>query len=241
MRIFLPALLAIVALGAQARAAAPPPAPADTRGEAVVVIVKVPAPWYAPRWMIERKMRDAIPQYRRIPGLRFKIFSFARPGGEFGGIYLWQDRAHARDWFGPAWYARVRSERGVEPDVRMFDARPLLDNMAGLDPEAMEDAVATMVTAPIGSGDAVPALVDTRVAGLLRGHALAVGPGRDGALLLWRDESSARRALDAAWLRRQRTRRGAAPAVEWFDAPILLPSALSTDDATAARGAPEAR
>jgi hypothetical protein len=65
-------------------------------GSAVAVIVKVPKPWYAPRFVVVAKMRDTIPQYQALPGLAFKAFSFAQADGNFGGIYLWMDLTSAR-------------------------------------------------------------------------------------------------------------------------------------------------
>ena len=52
----------------------------------VAVVVKVPTPWYAPRFLVTSKMRDTIPQYQAIAGLNFKAFSFAKADGHFGGI-----------------------------------------------------------------------------------------------------------------------------------------------------------
>lgn len=210
----------------------------------VVVIVKVPAPWYAPDALIERKMRAAIPQYQRIPGLTYKIFSIARPGGEFGGIYLWQDRASAEAWFNPAWHRRVKAERGVDADVRMFDSPRVLDNLAaGVGPDAdaslhddaVDNAVVTVVTLPTPANLSLEQMLrgfDTEMAaerralGLLRRYAILTEDGRFGGAYLWRDETAARQWLNAAWQRKVRALYGSAPQVEWFDAPILTPSAL---------------
>jgi hypothetical protein len=230
MRLLFPSLALAMALGVHAATVLAAPPANDTRRGPVVVIVKVPTPWYAPRWLVERKMRQALPQYRQVPGLSFKIFSFARPEGEFGGIYLWQDRARAQAWFDPAWYARVRDERGVEPEVRMFDASGLFDRTAGETLETVEGAVATLTTVAKREGNA-GALVDPRTPGLLRGYAIDAGKGRRGEMLLWRSEAAATRALDAAWQRRQQSLYGSAPTIEWFDAPILLPSAIAANRA----------
>lgn len=217
--------------------------PASDRAAAggpVVVIVKVAKPWYAPDFLVVRKMRAALPQYQRIPGLTYKIFSIARPGGEFGGIYLWHDRASAEAWFNPAWYRRVKTERGVEADVRMFEAPRMFDTLsfaAGADRVASsrDDAIVTVVTLPTPAGtrheqtlrgfEAEMAL-ERRAPGLLRRYAIVTGDGRFGGVYLWRDEDAAKRWFDAAWQRKVRELYGSEPQVEWFDAPILMPSAL---------------
>ncbi len=230
MRTILPAILLAVAMGASATVAmAAQPSPATVNGPAVV-IVKVPKPWYAPTWLVERKMRDAIPQYQRITGLSFKIFSFARPGAEFGGIYLWHDRATAQAWFGPAWYKRVRDERGVEPQVRIHDTTQVVDRTSGVELDAVEEAVVTVITrkkAGGGTGKGADApLVDHQRPGLLRAYLIDTSDDRTGGVYLWRDEAAAKRALNAAWQREQRTLYGSSPRIEWFDAPILTPSTL---------------
>jgi heme-degrading monooxygenase HmoA len=175
-----------------------------------------------------------MPQYAAIPGLSFKIFTLARPGREFGGVYLWQDRAAADAWFGPAWHERVRRERGVEADVRMFDA-PLAFSTPAADaarPETLETAVVTLVTVPVPpnadraalrEGFVAAAAIERKAPGLLRQYAL-VNDTRMGGAYLWRDEASARAWFDARWQATMRKRYGVAPQVEWLDAPILLPS-----------------
>ncbi len=93
---------------------------------AAIAIVKVHAPWYATRGMIIRKFRAAVPQYQAAVGLERKQFSFAE-NGDFGGVYLWRDRALAEQWFGPAWHERVRKQRGVDGDVRFISVTRGLD------------------------------------------------------------------------------------------------------------------
>jgi heme-degrading monooxygenase HmoA len=232
-------LLTIGAGTAHAATVGEPPSGAGSRSGPVVTIVKVAKPWYAPDFLVVRKMRAALPQYQRIPGLTYKIFSLARPGGEFGGIYLWQDRASAEAWFNPAWYRRVKSERGVDADVRMFDAPRIFDRQSSaVGPDAsasIEDAVVTVVTLPTPTGttreqtlrgfDAEMA-TERRAPGLLRRYAIITRDGRFGGAYLWRDEAAAKRWFDAAWQRKLRELYGSEPQVEWFDAPILMPSAL---------------
>jgi hypothetical protein len=220
-----------------AMAAQPGSDPANAGGS-VVVVVKVPKPWYAPDALVVRKMRAALPQYQRIPGLTYKIFSIARPGGEFGGIYLWQDRTSAEAWFNPAWYRRVKTERGVDADVRMFDAPRIFDVPLagpGAAVPSLDDAVVALVTLPIPAGmsrermlrgfDAEMA-IERRAPGLLRRYAILTADGRFGGVYLWRDEAAAKQWLDAAWQRKVRALYGSEPQVEWFDAPIMMASTL---------------
>lgn len=226
MRAILPSLLLAAALGTSTTMATAAQPTTDAAGGPVVVIVKVPKPWYAPNWLVERKMQAVVQQYRQLPGLTFKIFSFARPHGEFGGIYLWHDRATAQAWFGPAWYNRVRDERGVEPDVRMYAATRVFDRTSGVKLDTVEDAVVTVIASAKTGANAGAPPVDTQAPGLLRAYLIDTPDGRSGGVYLWRDEAAAKRALDSAWQRRQQALHGSAPKVEWFDTPILTPSTL---------------
>jgi Putative mono-oxygenase ydhR len=115
----------------------------------VVSIVTVPKPWYAPRALVTSKMRDTQPQYELLAGLQYKIYTFWQTDSQFGGIYLWNDHASAQDWFNPAWFERVRQERGVEGVVRYVDAPVVLDNKKT---PSQAGQVATFVMIPIPAG-----------------------------------------------------------------------------------------
>jgi hypothetical protein len=200
---FLPLAVAAMLASGSAAAQTAPPTP-------VIAIVEVPAPWYAPRALIVRKMRETLPQYRNLPGLVHKSFSFAEGGarrGAFGGVYLWSDRAAAEAWFDERWFARVRSERGVEPRVRLIDAPQTIGEAP---PEVLEsgEPVATL----IDFGAPAPALA--LAPGLWRASALA---GGQAWLALWSDRASAERWLAAP---------GRSAQVEWFATPILATSTL---------------
>jgi hypothetical protein len=204
-------------------------------GSGVAVIVKVPKPWYAPRFVVVGKMRDTIPQYRTLPGLAFKAFSFAQADGHFGGIYLWKDLASARAWFAPAWFARVEQERGAPAEVRFFEVLAAIDNTPGgtpADPDS--SSVATLSTWPAPAGADKSRLsqqfqsgldADRRVPGLLRRYFVVTDQGRYGHISLWRDRASAGSVADRGKLGAAQSP-DAEAVIEWFDTPILLPSAL---------------
>jgi hypothetical protein len=87
----------------------------------LAVVVKVPTPWYAPRFFVTRKMRDTIPEHQTIPGLNLKAFSFAGADGHYGGTYRWKDEASANAWFTPAWRDRFLKEHGQPARLEWFD------------------------------------------------------------------------------------------------------------------------
>lgn len=198
-------------------------APATT-GTPVVAIVRVPAPWYVPRRLIARRMRDTIPEYEDIPGLAFKAYSFADDGA-FGGLYLWTDRASAERWFGEAWHARVRRARGVDGEVRLLEAPVLLDATSGGTPaDAHARLVGTVALRRVAGGlpdeDAIETLraraaAERDLSGLVRRCYVATPDGRRGHVTLWRSRADARRAL---------ADEPRDLSVEWYDVPILTPT-----------------
>jgi hypothetical protein len=212
-------------------------------GAAVMAVVKVPTPWYAPRFFVTSKMRQTMPQYEALPGLAFKAFSFAQADGHFGGIYLWSDLASARAWFSPAWFERVARERGAPGEVRLFEVLAVIDTQPGGPPaDAHSAAVAAIATAAVPAGAAKAELAgrlqralaaQPPLPGLLRRMLVATEGGRYGHVSLWADQAAA-----TQWLQRGKPAAdvalGADSTVEWFDTPILLPGKAASGPALAA-------
>ena len=236
-----PAGLAAVVAAAAALPAAAQPIGGEgfAAGSAVVAVVTVPKPWYAPQALIASRMRDTVPEYEAVPGLAFKAYSFARADGAFGGLYLWKDLPAARAWFGPAWFERVQRERGVAGHVRFFEVPVAIDNTPGGTPRQLHaGAVGTLVSLPLPAGVGRERLVAEfqaavptyrQVPGLLLKAFTLSDDGRFGGLYLWQDAASAERWFNAGWQQQARERYGAVPRIEWFDTPILLPSRLAAN------------
>jgi hypothetical protein len=220
-----------VASGISASAQSVPEKP-NAAPSAYVTIVKVPKPWYAPQALVKRKMLETVSQYERIPGLIFKAYSFAQADGHFGGIYLWTDRRSAEQWFNPAWFERVKKERGVAGEVRFLEAPVLLENAVALKAAlAGDQAVATLVMQARSASANSQSLVDSfkadlaqdrSIPGLLRKYGVLLGDGQFGAVYLWANQAQAKEWLSPAWQARMQQRHGSPVNIEWFDAPILL-------------------
>jgi heme-degrading monooxygenase HmoA len=200
----------------------------------VVTVVKVPAPWYAPRVLITSKMRDTIPQYQQINGLAFKAYSFAKESGDFGGIYFWQNAAAAQAWFNPEWFARVQKERGVIGKVRFFEAPVTIDNTPGGTQEnTHSQGVATLVEIDTPRVVSKERLIQEfklamptyqKIPGLLRKHFTISDAGTFGGIYLWKDEASAQTWFNQTWHAQVQAKYGQAAKIEWFATPILSPS-----------------
>ena len=206
----------------------------STLGDQVVVIVRIPVPRFAPKWLVRRKMKATIDLYSSIPGLEFKLFTVERDSGDFGGIYTWRDRGSATEWFNPEWFARVKRDRGSEAHVRFLEAPMSIDNVQGGTPVSVGGRhVATLVQIPIPSGvsndlvrDGFAGAEETyrNVRGLLRKNFIIGEEGTFGGVYLWDSLASAEEWLDDRWRQRVTDTYGSPPTVEWFEVPIVLPS-----------------
>ena len=210
----------------------------------VVTIVRVRTPRFVPDALIRRKMRATVVQYQHLPGLAYKAFTIS-DDGYFGGAYLWTDRASAESWFDSTWHARVRRERGVDGEVRIFDAPVVLDNEPDDAPRvAGGDAAVTVALIPIPTGVTREALIAgftaavpiyRGVPGLLRKYFVITPDGSFGGVYVWRTRYDADHHFTAAWREQARTTYGAIPTLEIYSAPILTPSAEASNRVTVVR------
>jgi hypothetical protein len=185
-------------------------------GSHALAIVRIQAPWYAPRFVIARRFRDAVPEYERLPGLVAKAFTID-DDRRFGGIYVWEDRAAASAYYSPTWRAGVRERRGHEPDVVLFDAPFVVRGETVIHGDPIHargtsfPATATLVLAP-GHADGAAALAAriARLPGLIAG-AVVVGDGTLGYVGLWARRELAEAAVGPDAIR-----------AIYFDAPVLM-------------------
>ena len=226
-----PISAALIALSSLAAAQTAVPR-TDDDATPVVVVTKIPLPWYVPRVVVARKFRDAIPEYEAVPGLAYKYFTIA-DDAKFGGIYLWSSRAQAKAWFNEAWHARVLAQRGAAAQVTMFDAPLVLDNGTPVGTDG--DAVAAIVRIRIPTGVSRDTLIAEfnksapfyrSVSGLARKYFLITDDGQFGGVYLWKSRDAGQAFFDAAWRDRVLKTYGSPAQLDWFDAPVILPSKL---------------
>jgi hypothetical protein len=211
-------------------------------GSHAVGVVRVQAPWYAPRFVIAGKFRDAVPEYEAKAELETKFFTIA-DDGRFGGVYFWSTRAAAEGFYTDSWRRGIRERRGVDPDLVVFDAPYLVVGRTVVHGDAIGSrsisygATVTLVLGkmpvPAASAsvpdDATRPLAEALegVDGLVRGATL-VGSGRIGFVALWATRGLAEAAVSGAGPRE----RGLVasnlvdPEVTFFDAPVLVDASL---------------
>lgn len=196
-----------------------------------IAVVRVPAPWWAPGFLITRRFIDSIPEYAGAPGLLHKAYTLS-DHREFGGVYLWRTRADAEAWFTPAWHERVKRQRGVEGDVRLLDAVHTVKTHAPLQgrplPQHGLETAACVTWLASEPGAAVTLEALSRVlplgAGLVRSSLVTEPDGRIGAVLLFSSRDAARAYWSASRLESVRGVVGP-NTLTWFDAPVLLDAA----------------
>lgn len=89
--------------------------------DGVVTIVKVSAPWYAPKGTIRSRMAEAVPLYSDLPGLDYKYFTIAN-GKKVGGVYLWENEAAAKAFYNTDWEANILETYGEAADLTYLKA-----------------------------------------------------------------------------------------------------------------------
>lgn len=197
---------------------------------AVVTLVKVKTPWYAPDALVAGKMRDEIPTYKSLAGLAYKVFTLG-DDGTYGGLYLWGNRAAAQSWFNDAWFAGVLDRRGTPGDVRYFEAPVVLDNSPRVTVPNAGSAYATLVTLPIPQGLSRAALIGefrkavpiyAAVPGLARKYFILTPEGLFGGVYLWQNKQAADAFYSPEWYARARAAYKADPRVERFAVPVAL-------------------
>jgi hypothetical protein len=232
------AALGLLATGcSSARTTARPVEVAEGPGAHAVVVVRVGAPWYAPRFVIRGKFRDALPEYEAIAPLEAKYFTIS-DDGQFGGVYLWATRTDAERHFDAAWHAGVRRRRGVDGDVVIMDAPYVVNGAAvprgepiGARSEQFP-AWASLVRWELGDAKrvtaAAAALARAAWAGpaLIRGF-VVTGPTSVGVAALWATRDGAEGAAAERARATVAAELGATSSTALlFEAPLLIDATL---------------
>jgi hypothetical protein len=97
----------------------------------ILTITKVKTPWFLFSFILKRLFIQSKPVYSKLPGLALKYYHTADQGANFGGIYLWHDKASADNQFNSLWFESVRKRLKCEGRVDYFsvlDHQILTDN-----------------------------------------------------------------------------------------------------------------
>jgi len=74
--------------------------------------------------------RAIAPGFRDVPGLIRKEFIYAEDGCA-GGVYLWQTREAAAEFYAGPWLDGIRQRYGMDPQIKLFETPCITDNATG--------------------------------------------------------------------------------------------------------------
>jgi hypothetical protein len=202
MLVLLSGLLCMTTLSAQTNKSPKPLLPAiDQTGEKWVTITKVKKPWYAFRSVVVKKFIQSMPEYAAIPGLLFKAYAFTAHAPYFGGVYLWEDKVSAQNWFNPGWFTRVLKTY-KKPGVVLYYKVNAVQTLQTI--QAIKGNYYTSVS--IGTHT-----IPHDTPGLLRMYQIENESGESGYICLWATEKAAKTYFLTA------------PVLpEYYDTPVLL-------------------
>ncbi|MDA0824628.1 MAG: YdhR family protein [Proteobacteria bacterium] len=75
-----------------------------------------------------KKMAATTPKYEGLAGLTRKYYVQTEDGKHAGGIYLWETRAHAENWYNEDWIAYMTKAWGQPPLLEYLDCPIVVDN-----------------------------------------------------------------------------------------------------------------
>jgi hypothetical protein len=70
-------------------------------------------------------------KYLNLPGLLRKNYFVSEDGLRAGGIYVWESKARAEQFYSPEWKSFVAGKYGAQPEIQYLDAPVMVDNSAG--------------------------------------------------------------------------------------------------------------
>jgi len=86
-----------------------------------------------PRTLEDMKQvfRSTAPKYLSLPGLLRKNYFLTEDGLRAGGIYVWESKERAQQFYSPEWQKFVAGKYGAPPEILYVDSPVMVDNQAG--------------------------------------------------------------------------------------------------------------
>ena len=80
---------------------------------------------------LKQVFQGTAPKYLNLPGLLRKNYFVSEDGLRAGGIYVWESKARAEQFYTPEWKSFVAGKYGAQPEIQYLDAPVMVDNAAG--------------------------------------------------------------------------------------------------------------
>lgn len=86
-----------------------------------------------PRTLEDMKQvfQGTAPKYLNLPGLLRKNYFLAEDGLRAGGIYVWESKERAQQFYSPEWQSFVAGKYGAPPEILYVDSPVMVDNISG--------------------------------------------------------------------------------------------------------------
>ena len=86
-----------------------------------------------PRTLAEMKkvFQGTAPKYLNLAGLLRKNYFLTDDGLRAGGIYVWDSKERAQQFYSPEWQSFVAGKYGAPPEIFYVDSPVMVDNRAG--------------------------------------------------------------------------------------------------------------
>lgn len=94
----------------------------------IVVRVLFPVSEGADIDALKKKMLATAVKYEGLENLTRKYYVMSDDQKQVGGIYLWDSRKAAEDWYNDAWYSAMTEAWGERPFVEYQDCMIVVDN-----------------------------------------------------------------------------------------------------------------
>ena len=180
----------------------------------VLAITKVKKPWYAWKSLIIKKMKESIPEYKAAEGLQQKFYAFTEDKKLFGGIYVWESKETAQNWFNQAWFDRTEDKYGKKGSVEYFVIKEVKEiNFPPISSSSHSEGNFWSVL----SLSEVPFLIDEKAKGILKIISIKnEATQENGFVTLWSTEKEAKEYFSP--LKIQTT---------YFDTPVLINNTIN--------------
>ena len=97
----------------------------------VVAIVTFRLPQRKTLAEMKAVFQSTAPKYLNLPGLLRKNYFVSEDGMRAGGIYVWESKTKAEQFYSPEWKSFVAGKYGAQPEIQYLDAPVMVDNAAG--------------------------------------------------------------------------------------------------------------
>lgn len=77
------------------------------------------------------KFSGTAPKYQEVPGLIRKYYLLSEDGSTAGGVYLWESRERAEQFYTDDWKRFIEDAYGAEPSIQYFLSPVVVDNPSG--------------------------------------------------------------------------------------------------------------